>query len=162
MLVFVKACHVIFNEYKQFHFKVTGCCLVTFVWCYSIGEVRKCLNHDLRKTSIFPPCEKGSNIQAKIYVCQWVQALHAFPSFCRMTTRTLDSVRSNNWIRFEFYIDFWLICSDIGMSQLHFILHQKKIKMVHKRTTIHHRRLEVCETTCVNFEFNHDLLLDLQ
>ena len=46
-------------------FQVTGCCLVTFVWCYSIGVIRKCFNYDLRRTSIFPQCEKGSNI----YIC---------------------------------------------------------------------------------------------
>ena len=89
--------------------QVTGCCLVTFVWCYSIGEMRKCLNYDLRRASLFPQCEKGSHILATIYVCKWVQALHDFPCICRMITRTLDSVRwgSNNGIRFELYIDFW-------------------------------------------------------
>ena len=35
------------------------------------------------KTDInIPPCEKGSNILATIYVCQWVQALRAFPCIC--------------------------------------------------------------------------------
>ena len=88
--------------------QVTGCCLVTFVLCYSIGEIRKCFNYDLRRTSIFPQCEKGSNILATIYVCQLVQALHDFPCSCRITTRELDYVRwgSNNGIWFEFHIHF--------------------------------------------------------
>ena len=38
-------------------FQVTGCCPVTFVWCYSMSEMRKCLNSDLRRTAIFPQCE---------------------------------------------------------------------------------------------------------
>ena len=38
-------------------FQVIGCCLVTFVCCYSISEMRKRLNYDLRSTSIFPQCE---------------------------------------------------------------------------------------------------------
>ena len=91
------------------YFQVTGCYLVTFVWCYSICEMRKCFNFDLRGTSIFPQCEKGSNVLATIYVCQWVQALHDFPCICRITTMTIDSLRwgSNSGIRFEFYIYFW-------------------------------------------------------
>ena len=90
-------------------FRMTGCCLITFVSCYSIGEMRKCLSNDLRRTLIFPQCEKGSNVLATICVCQWVQAPQDFPCICRMTTGTLDSVHwgSNNGIRFEFYIDFW-------------------------------------------------------
>ena len=66
-------------------FQVTGCCLVTFV-CYSKGEMRKCLDYDLRRTSIFPQREKGSNILATVCVCQWVQALPDFQCICRMTT----------------------------------------------------------------------------
>ena len=97
-------------------FQVTGCCLVafTFVWGYSIGEMRKCVNYDLRRTSIPPPrlpCEneKGSNILETIYIGQWVQSLHDFPWICRMATRTLYTVRwgSNNWIRFQYHIYFW-------------------------------------------------------
>ena len=65
-------------------FQVTDCCLVTFVWCYSIGEMRKCFNYVLRRTSTFPQCEKGSNILATIYVCQWVQELHCFAYICRI------------------------------------------------------------------------------
>ena len=66
------------------------------------------VNYDLRGTSISLQCDKGSNILATIYVCQRVQALQDFPPICRITTRTLDSVRwgSNNGIRFEFYIYF--------------------------------------------------------
>ena len=65
-------------------FKVTGYCLVTFVWCHSIGEIRKCFNYDLKRTSIFPQCEKVSNILATIHVCQWVQVLHDFAYICRI------------------------------------------------------------------------------
>ena len=133
-LVFVKACHVIFNEQNSSDFRVTGCCLVTFVWCDSIGAMRKCFVYDVSRTLIFPQCEKGSNILATIYVCQWVQALHDFPCIYRITTRTLHSVfwGSNNEFRFEFYIYFWYICNDLVKASFHVTL--QKIKMVHKRT----------------------------
>ena len=93
VLIFVKACHIIFNDHKQFRFPGDMLLPCKFLWSYSIGEMRKCFNCDLRAT-IFPQCEmKGSNILGTIYVCQWVHALCDFPCICRITTRTLDSVR---------------------------------------------------------------------
>ena len=109
VLVFVKACMLSSMSTNSSDFQVTGCCLVTFVRCYSTGEIRKCFNYDLKRTSIFSHCEKSSNILATIYVCQWVQPLHDFPCICCITTRTLDSVYwgSNNGIWFEFHTYFW-------------------------------------------------------
>ena len=38
---------------RSYNFQVTGCCLVTSVWCYFIGEMQKCLSYDIRETEIF-------------------------------------------------------------------------------------------------------------
>ena len=119
-------------------FNVIGYYLVKFVWCYSISCMRKCRNYGLRRTTIFyPQCEKkGSNILETIYVCQWVPVLRDFPCICRLTTRTLDSVRwgSNN-VEFDLNVHLFLV--DMQWYK-HFIarfyLILQKDKMVHKRT----------------------------
>ena len=125
-------------------FQVTGHCLVTFVWCYFICEMWKCLNYDLRRTSTFLQCEEGSNILAQICVCQWAQALHDFPCICLITTRTFDFRRwgSNNEIRFEICINFreWY-----GNVIAAFYLTLQKDKDGSSKNPIHHWVPEVSE-----------------
>ena len=127
-------------------FQVTSFCLVTFVWCYSIGEMRKWFNYDLRRTSKFPQCEKGSNILTTIYVCQRVQALHDFAYicpiqdiwFCVLSFKQRNSI----WmLRHLFLVDMQWYRHFIAQS--HLTLHKEKDGLL--KNPIHCRRCEVCE-----------------
>ena len=143
------------------YFQVTGCCFVTFVWCYSIGEMRKCFNCDLRGTSIFPQCEKGSNILATIYVCQWIEALHDFPCICALRFKQRNSIL----ILHSFLVDMQWYRHLIAAFYL--TLQQDKNKDGSQKNPIHHRRLEVCENLdslnkLVYFGFSNNLLLNFQ
>ena len=110
------------------HVMLSCNCLVTFVWCFSIGEMQKCFNYDLRRTSTFPQCEKGSNILATIYVCQLVQALHDFAYTCRTydTWFCVLSFKQRNSIRMLhlFLVDMQWYRHFI--AQFYLILHKDK------------------------------------
>ena len=120
-------------------------------WCYSIGEMRKCPNYNLRRTSISPRYDKGSNILATIHVCQWVQALHDFPRICCITTRFCA-------LRFKQRISIWIL-------HLAFNASGDVNVLILTYTSFHlPDGLMPCDiiTSFFYFEFSNDFLLDLQ